>query len=303
MSDIRPSIRVSWNRSRASHVDVDHPRPVFVEPAGNEGVLMRAARAVLASLSDELVNEPACLILTDAHGVVLYRGGGDGSLLRALDTVRLAPGFRYTEADVGTNGIGTALEVGAPMLIDGSEHYTGNLRAFSCAGALITHPVTGRLLGVIDITTKAENSNSLLLSFAKLAARRIQERILEEANELDGALLSGYYAACRHSGGPVLAVGEKVFMMNELAQQHFDATDQAALLAQSRETLGLRSPLAVVTDLPSGIIARLTYQPTFVREALAGGIIQIKEQRAPRSAVNACRTSPDSPAPVRPGDM
>jgi transcriptional regulator of acetoin/glycerol metabolism len=283
VSDIRPSIRVSWKRSLASRVDVDHPDPAFVERVDDESALLRAARPVLASLCAELANEPACLILTDGHGVVLHRGGGDTSLIRALDAVRLAPGFRYAETEVGTNGIGTALEVGAAILVNGSEHYTGNLRPFSCAGALITHPVTGRLLGVIDITTKAENSNSLLLSFAKLAARRIQERILEEANELDGALLGGYYAACRHSGGPVVAVGEKVFMMNALAQQHFDANDQAALLARTRETVGRPNPCTILADLPSGITARLAYQPTFVGDALAGGIIQIREQRAART--------------------
>src|SRR2546425_244188 len=83
---------------------------------------------------------------------------GDPTLLKALDSVYLAPGFSYNEAEVGTNGIGTALEVGAPLLVNGGEHYNGSLRMFSCAGALVTHPVTGALLGVIDITTKAENS-------------------------------------------------------------------------------------------------------------------------------------------------
>ncbi|MDN5723354.1 MAG: Fis family transcriptional regulator [Corynebacterium sp.] len=282
MNTVSPFIRISWERSLASLVDTDQPDPVFVERTA-ESVLERAALPVLTSLSDELSNEPACLILTDCNGVVLQRGGGDKTLLGALDAVNLAPGFRYSEQDVGTNGIGTALEMGAPILVDGNDHYTGNLRQFSCAGALITHPVTGALLGVIDISTMAENSNSLLLSFAKLAARRIQERILEEANELDGALLGGYYAACQHSGGPVIAVGEKVFMMNALAQQHFDATDQAALLDQTREAVGLVDPTTFLADLPSGITARMAYRPTFVGNTLAGGIIQIKDQQVNRS--------------------
>lgn len=282
MNTVSPFIRISWERSLASLVDTDQPDPVFVERTA-ESVLERAALPVLTSLSDELSNEPACLILTDCNGVVLQRGGGDKTLLGALDAVNLAPGFRYSEQDVGTNGIGTALEMGAPILVDGNDHYTGNLRQFSCAGALITHPVTGALLGVIDISTMAENSNSLLLSFAKLAARRIQERILEEANELDGALLGGYYAACQHSGGPVIAVGEKVFMMNALAQQHFDATDQAALLDQTREAVGLVDPTTFLADLPSGITARMAYRPTFVGNTLAGGIIQIKDQQVHRS--------------------
>ncbi|UUZ58462.1 GAF domain-containing protein [Nocardioides sp. B-3] len=167
-------IRVSRQRSQESHVDTDHPAPLYTGREPDETTLTRAALPVLDSLCAELINEPACLILTDSKGVVIHRGGGDGSLLQALDSVNPAPGFCYSETGVGTNGIGTALEVGAPVLVNGDEHYTGSLRMFSCAGALVTHPVTGALLGVVDITTKAKNSNALLLSFAKLAARRIQ---------------------------------------------------------------------------------------------------------------------------------
>ena len=284
MPPLRRPIQVSWERSLASHVAIDHPDPAYVPGFDHDSPLLRAARPVLSSLSAELSDEPVCLILTDAQGMVLQRGGGDSSLLTALDKVFLAPGFVYGETQVGTNGIGTALEVGASILVEGDEHYSCDLRGFACAGALITHPVTGALLGVIDITTAAGNSNSLLLSFAKLAARRIQERILEEANALDGALLGSYYAACQHSGGPVIAVGEKVFMMNALTQQHFDANDQASLLDQAREAVGTFTARNFMADLPSGIVARLSYQPTLSGGALAGGIIQIKKQHSPSSA-------------------
>ncbi|HET6989263.1 MAG TPA: helix-turn-helix domain-containing protein [Kribbella sp.] len=286
---VRDSIRVSWERSQASRVDVDRPAPTYFDRIDRETTLMRAARPVIDALSSELTDEPVCIILTDGKGVVLDRRGGDPSLLRRLDSVDLAPGFQYAESEVGTNGIGTALEVGGPILIDGAEHYNDKLRMFSCAGAPITHPVTGGLLGVLDITTKARNSNSILLSFAKLAARRIHERVVEEANALDHALLSDYYAACRHSGGPVLALGDEVFMMNAYAQARFDAIDQAALIDRTRDARGGTKPLVILTDLPSGTTARLAYRPTFVGDTLAGGVIQIKEQRLPARSQQGAR--------------
>ncbi|WP_329479484.1 GAF domain-containing protein [Kribbella sp. NBC_01484] len=292
---VRDPIRVSWERSHASQVDVDRPAPKYFDRIDRETTLMRAARPVIDALSSELTNEPVCIILTDAKGVVLDRRGGDPSLLRRLDSVDLAPGFRYAESEVGTNGIGTALEVGGPILIHGPEHYNDKLRMFSCAGAPITHPVTGGLLGVLDITTQARNSNSILLSFAKLAARRIHERVVEEANALDHALLSDYYAACRHSGGPVLALGDEVFMMNAYAQARFDAVDQAALIDRTRDARGGTKPLVILTDLPSGTTARLAYRPTFLGDTLAGGVIQIKEQRPPARSQQPAR------APLVPG--
>ncbi|MFI5954436.1 sigma-54-dependent Fis family transcriptional regulator [Cryptosporangium sp. NPDC051539] len=282
-TSVRNAIRVSWERSRAASVDLDRPAPAFSPPVNRPTLLTRAAAPVLDALAAELSNEPVCLILTDAKGLVLWRSEGDASLLRSLDSVSLAPGFTYSEAEVGTNGIGTALEVGEAILVDGAEHYTGDLTRFSCAGALITHPVTGGLLGVVDITTQSELSNQLLLSFAKLAAARIQERILDEASMLDRALLGDYHLACQHSGGAVIALGEKVFMMNSVMQQHFDASDQAAIIDQTRDARGRRRPYTALAELPSGLTARLSYQPTFVDELLAGGIVQIRQHRV-RSA-------------------
>jgi transcriptional regulator of acetoin/glycerol metabolism len=286
---VRNSIRVSWQRSQASLVDADRPAPAYFDGIDFDTTLSRAARPVIDALSSELTNEPVCIILTDAKGIVLDRRGGDPSLIRRLDSVDLAPGFRYAESEVGTNGIGTALEVGGPILVLGAEHYTGVLRGFACAGAPITHPVTGGLLGVLDITTQAKNSNAVLLSFAKLAARRIQERIIEEANALDQALLSDYYAVCRHTGGSVIALGDEVFMINAHAQQHFDSADQAALIDRTRDARGGTKPLTLIADLPSGISARLAYHPTFLGDTLAGGVIQIREHRPGTRTVGGAR--------------
>jgi transcriptional regulator of acetoin/glycerol metabolism len=276
---LRESIQLSWQRSEASLVDVDQPSPAYISGLDVDSTLTRAARPVIDALASELTNEPVCIVLTDAKGIVLDRRGGDRSLIRRLDAVDLSPGFTYSESEVGTNGIGTALEVGGPILVLGPEHYTGVLRGFACAGAPITHPVTGGQLGVLDITTQARNSNAVLLSFAKLAARRIQERIVEEANALDQALLTDYYAACRHTGGSVIALGEEVFMINAHAQAHFDSVDQAALIDRTRDARGGTRPRTFIADLPSGFTARLAYQPTFLGDRLAGGVVQVREHR------------------------
>ncbi|MGO4201713.1 sigma-54-dependent Fis family transcriptional regulator [Rhodococcus sp. TAF43] len=269
---------MSWSRSRVVLGDVDRPAAEYVERPPVDTVLTRAARPVLAALAAEIENEPVSLILTDATGVVLWRRSGDRGLLTTLDRVDLAPGFRYAETQVGTNGIGTALEVGVPVLVDGSQHFSGQLRSFSCAGAPVTHPITGAILGVVDLTTRAQHSNSLLLSFAKLAAARISERILEDAHELDRAVLNDYRAACQHSGRPVIAIGEEVLMINALTQQQFDAGDQMAIIEHARDARGVAKPFSTLTDLPSGTTARLSYEPTFAGDKLAGGIVRIKAQ-------------------------
>lgn len=281
---VNPWVRISWERSQDAQVDVERPRAVFSDNWQSDTTLTRASRPVLDALADEIANEPVCLILTDAKGTVLDRRGGDAALLQNLDRVDLAPGFVYSEEQVGTNGIGTALEVGGPVLVNGSEHYAGALTRFSCAGALITHPVNGSLLGVIDLTTSARNTNPLLLSFAKMAARRIRDRILENAGALERALLDDYYATCHHSGKPVLAVGGDVLMLNAQIHQRFDAQDQSAIIAQTHEVRGSTAARSILAELPSGLSARLSYTPSFAGDELAGGIVVVREHvnRSPR---------------------
>jgi hypothetical protein len=87
----------------------------------------------------------------------------------------------------------------------------------------------------------------------------------------------------------VLALGDEVFMMNAYAQARFDAIDQAALIDRTRDARGGTKPQVFVTDLPSGTTARMAYRPTFVGDTLAGGVIQIKEQRPPARSQQLAR--------------
>ena len=93
----------------------------------------------------------------------------------------------------------------------------------------------------------------------------------------------------------MLALGDEVFMMNAYAQARFDAVDQAALIDRTRDARGGTKPLVILTDLPSGTTARLAYRPTFLGDTLAGGVIQIKEQRPPARSQQPAR------APLVPG--
>ena len=105
------------------HVAADKVEMRFDPDPHLDTRLARSAQPVLRSLSEQLQGQSVSVILTDPTGVVLSRLTGDGELERHLDRVLLAPGFSYAEKFVGTNGIGTALEVGGPTHVFGHEHY------------------------------------------------------------------------------------------------------------------------------------------------------------------------------------
>ena len=137
---------------------------------------------MLRNLSQQLKGQSVSVILTDPTGLVLSRLTGDGELERHLDRVLLAPGFSYAEKFVGTNGIGTALEVGGPTHVFGHEHYAENLEELACAGVPIHHPVTGRLAGAVDLTCWRKDAGSLLLTLAKTTAEQIRQALLADAS-------------------------------------------------------------------------------------------------------------------------
>ena len=86
-------------------------------------------------------------MLTDAEGSCSYRLSGDHTLLQALDDVHLAPGFAYSEREVGTNGLGLALADRVPTLVRADEHYSLSLCTFTCAAVPVLRSVIGQAGG------------------------------------------------------------------------------------------------------------------------------------------------------------
>jgi transcriptional regulator of acetoin/glycerol metabolism len=167
---VRKPILASWWRSRQWQVAADHIELNYLRDPDLESNLARTADPVLRHLHEQLDGQPISIILTDANGLVLTRMTADHDLERALDGIKLAPGFSYAEDKVGTNGIGTALEAGGPAHVFGHEHYAESLERFGCAGVPVHDPVSGKTVGVIDLTCWRKDADPLLISLVKSTA-------------------------------------------------------------------------------------------------------------------------------------
>jgi transcriptional regulator of acetoin/glycerol metabolism len=269
-------IQASWLRSQQLRLDAEKIDPSYLSPVDEETPLALSAAPVLRQVAEELANEPVSIILADAHGVVLQRICTDSGLVRALDGARLAPGFSYAEKHIGTNGIGTALESRAPIVVHGVEHYSSDLGAFTCAGVPVTHPISGALLGILDMTSLRQDSNPLLLVVAKSTVHRIQQQMLGKANARQLALFTDYLAACKHGGDSIVAVNQEMIMMSTGTHRYFDSDDRAALLTRLTDAEGSTKPMTMLEDLPSGLTARIEYRPAFAGQTLAGGVLRIQ---------------------------
>jgi sigma-54 dependent transcriptional regulator, acetoin dehydrogenase operon transcriptional activator AcoR len=278
---VRAPILASWTRSRLARVRPDRLDLLLEPGTDDDTILTRAAEPVLREIADLFATEPVSVILCDADAVVLSRRTGDSGLEHHLNRVWLAPGFSYAEQFVGTNGIGTALEARGPAQVFGHEHYVERLEELACAGAPIHHPVTGRVLGIIDLTCWQRDAGPLLVATAGTLTRRIEQVLLEQAGQRELAVLNDYLVACRRHRGPVFALGDDLLMMNDRARELLDPADQEPLLAEAGEALaeGRRHPLLV--DLPSGRAARVHIRPTVSASGVVGGVLDVQMISAP----------------------
>ena len=287
---VRKPILASWWRSRQWQVAADHIELDYLRDPDLESNLARTADPVLRHLHEQLDGQPISIILTDSAGVVLTRLTADHDLERHLDGVKLAPGFSYAEARVGTNGIGTALESGGPAHVFGHEHYAEHLEQFGCAGVPIHDPVSGKTVGVIDLTCWRKNADPLLISLVKATADQITQALLAAGSRRDMHLLQEYVRACRRTGGIVLALGNDVVMLNDHARQVLDPGDQSALIGHATEALARQNPGAVTVDLPSGVVARMFCRRISGDGPFADGVVHVK-------LAAAALVAPEVPAP------
>jgi transcriptional regulator of acetoin/glycerol metabolism len=287
---VRKPILASWWRSRQWHVAADHIELNYLRAPDLESNLARTADPVLRHLHEQLDGQPISIILTDANGLVLTRMTADHDLERALDGIKLAPGFSYAEDKVGTNGIGTALEAGGPAHVFGHEHYAESLESFGCAGVPIHDPVSGKTVGVIDLTCWRKDADPLLVSLVKSTADQITQALLAAGSSRDLQLLQEYVRACRRTGGIVMALGNDVVMLNDHARQVLDPGDQSALIGHATEALTRQNPGAVSVDLPSGVVARMFCRRISGNGPYADGVVHVKLMAAPAVV-------PEVPAP------
>ncbi|HDR7706985.1 TPA: sigma-54-dependent Fis family transcriptional regulator [Bacillus thuringiensis] len=123
-------------------------------------------------------------LLIDPDGYVLSLSGNKQTLKRAK-YINFIEGVKWTEAAVGTNAIGTALEIEEAIMISGTEHYSVASHSWSCAAAPI-HNDDGKLIGVLDFSCPIEFSHPYMLGMVTSIAHAIEREcsIRVHQNEL-----------------------------------------------------------------------------------------------------------------------
>ncbi|MFI1397112.1 sigma-54-dependent Fis family transcriptional regulator [Streptomyces sp. NPDC020681] len=274
----RPLVVASWQRSIEYEVKSSCIDAPYFENPNLDSPLARAALPIVNRLHEQLADDPVSTMVTDRNGVVLSRMVSHEALTTRLNRVQLAPGHVFAERYVGTNGIGTALASGRPVMIAGSEHYVEALRDFHCAAVPILHPIRRTTLGAFNLTTVRQGSAGMLMALARSVANQIESEIAAISSRRERALFHDYMDACSSvRPGPVLALNRDVVMMNEQLRSAVTGPDHHALLDHAREVAddprfqGTRS-----IALPSGRVAELRVSRSRRDDSDAGTIFRVR---------------------------
>lgn len=226
---LRPDIALSWRRAAIAGVDPDSVGDISIADVDRSSRLFTAAEPVLRDLAGQLEDQSLCLMLADRDCRIVYQWSGDRRLRSALESGGVTVGTGLDEQVVGTNGLGTAFEVGRGVSINGAEHYLNALKSFSCYGHPVRHPLTRRIEGALDITARGAATNPLFAPLLARAVTEIEERLVEQARAAERRLFLAFQNATRLRTSPIAVLGADLVLANRSCIDRLGSADPAVL--------------------------------------------------------------------------
>lgn len=199
---IHDFVHDSWKRSKAYNVDPYKKK--------NTRVLDEKQMARAVELNKELIDNvlPAindlheitkksefCIALADKTGIILKIVGSRKALAFTAHG-NFIEGTDWSEKVMGTNAVGTVLEIDRSIHIFGYEHYCRCACLCTCSAAPI-HDVNNKIIGVLNLTGPYNRLNPHTLGMVQSTAKAIERKFklnklynqAEKANLLKQAIL------------------------------------------------------------------------------------------------------------------
>jgi hypothetical protein len=212
-SELRPIVTSSWRRSLHAGVDPERNGPPIDSASA---ALDRWAvhplnpfvEVVETMLGSFAYDAGHIVVIADHDGRLLW-SMGHPTVLAASESIAFTPGHVWTEEAAGTNGIGTALAVDHPVQIFASEHFKRPVHAWVCAGAPIHDPVTGEILGVIDVSSGIRAAHPYSLAMVSATAKLVETHLANRQAIHAERLRARFYARVARTRGAAEALVDR----------------------------------------------------------------------------------------------
>ena len=176
-ASLRPEVAESWRRSAstvAPAIDcapVDDPAEVAGRWAASP--LGRASRVIIDDLADLAADGDLVAALTDEQVRIAWLAGGT-TMRRRAETVHFCVGGRWGEEAVGTNALALAERTGRASTVFSAEHFAAMVHDWVCYSAPVIDPHSGRVAGVVDVSTVWDKASPALRTTVGALARCVE---------------------------------------------------------------------------------------------------------------------------------
>ncbi len=289
-------VRNSWSRCLNNYAldPQETRRPNSVERADLQarrerlGVLLPIARIEMEALGKLIEHSEYSIMLTDRDGVILSYLGDTGFSATAR-RCGFREGVMWSEREMGTNGMGTALTARRPVVIHRDDHFLAQNTALTCSAAPIVD-MRGELLAALDISGASSNPQSHTLALVELAAQNVENRTMLSAAK-DFHLVRFHRCAefVSTPGEGVLAFDEQGVIrgVNRAALKLLGQRDHQSVCGQRVEEL---------LDTSLAVLMRLTAQRGFHAEPLNTKLTQRRWFATVHAPVDAARRTRGTPS-------
>jgi DNA-binding CsgD family transcriptional regulator len=265
-------VRESWRAAAAAGLKPDEIHPPFDADVDEDNKLHWAAAPAMTAVSADLPDMRSALLLTDHRVHVTERWTRTARTALQMDAVGAAPGFFCDEAIIGTNSIGMAARTRGSALVRGFEHYADAFTHITCASRAVLDPVTGRVMGVVNMTVADPTPWQLMTALVGRVVHETQQRLLDEAGSRSIALYHAFLQARRQTKGPMAAVDANSLYVNAAGSQYVASTDREALWSLAQQSVHRD---AVTPDMRLTVgTATATCEPVFDGSQVVGAIVR-----------------------------
>lgn len=155
-ADIREDIMSSWRRSaqfitpRQSHAPAEDE--YSAAHRWQESQLRHAAQREQEHMVQLAKEGELVAAIADTSGRLLWTFSSNHMRPRA-ESVNFTAGGLWDEHSVGTNAVGLCMKLQRSVTVFSSEHYLPFVHDWVCYAAPITHPQSGEVVGILDMST------------------------------------------------------------------------------------------------------------------------------------------------------
>ncbi|HVB73349.1 MAG TPA: sigma 54-interacting transcriptional regulator [Ktedonobacteraceae bacterium] len=186
-----PALIQSWKRCAALGLDPygDANTEETAQPASSSVScqLLTLVRPVMEDLH-QFIEGSACVVVFTDDEARIVDCFGDQDMQAELEHLGLSTGASWQEERQGSNALALALQESFPIQLEGAMHYRAALQPLYTSAAPV-HDLLGRVVGVLGVVGRQENSHLHTLGMITAAAQAVSNQLqmqvwLSSANDL-----------------------------------------------------------------------------------------------------------------------